>query len=250
MSRTMTISSWLGLERDREVLGRVLVEPDEDLGVHAGDALGRVEQAVAVGVLADRLEDLAHRLLDARRGPSACRWAGRSRGHGRLRCRWASARARRRAATSAAWPGPARAPARPALGDGPATCSATTAPAARRPARARSAPGSSVGSGSGSVDAGALVERAEDLGQVGVLERLLLDERRRRARRAWRGGSTRIARARSWAVSMSAADLAVDDAGDLGRVVGLVAVVVAEEHLALDLAELLRAEAGRSCRTA
>ena len=39
-----------------------------------------------------------------------------------------------------------------------------------------------------------------------------------------------------------AAHLGVDDAGDLGRVVGLVAHVVAEEHLALALAELLRAE--------
>ena len=41
---------------------------------------------------------------------------------------------------------------------------------------------------------------------------------------------------------MSAAHLGVDDAGDLVGVVGLVALVVAEEHLALVLAELLRAE--------
>ena len=42
---------------------------------------------------------------------------------------------------------------------------------------------------------------------------------------------------------MSSPHLAVDDGGDLGRVVRLVAEVAPEEHLALHLAELLRAEA-------
>ena len=47
-----------GLERDREVGVGLLVEARAHLGVHAGHPLGGVPEAVAVGVLADGLEDL------------------------------------------------------------------------------------------------------------------------------------------------------------------------------------------------
>ena len=59
------------LERDDEVTGRVLVQSAEHLGVHLGDAARRAQQTVAVGILADRDQDLAHGLLDrARSTPS------------------------------------------------------------------------------------------------------------------------------------------------------------------------------------
>src|SRR5690242_10026491 len=54
-----------GLERDGEVLCRVLAEPDEDLLVHARHATGRGPQTVAVGILTDRHQDLPHRAGDA-----------------------------------------------------------------------------------------------------------------------------------------------------------------------------------------
>src|SRR5947209_10448009 len=54
-----------GLEGDGEVLVGRVVQTAEDLLVHVRDALGRAAQSVAVGFLADRLEDLADGLLDA-----------------------------------------------------------------------------------------------------------------------------------------------------------------------------------------
>ena len=54
-----------GLEGDGEVVVRRIVETAEDLLVHVGDALWRAAEALALGVLADRLEDLADGLLDA-----------------------------------------------------------------------------------------------------------------------------------------------------------------------------------------
>ena len=54
------------LERDGEVLARVLVQTGEDLLVHRRDARGRAQETVALGVLTDRLEDLAHGTLDPR----------------------------------------------------------------------------------------------------------------------------------------------------------------------------------------
>ena len=54
-----------GLERDGQVGVGLLVEPEQHLGVHPGHPRRRVAQAVAVGVLADGLEDLADRLGDA-----------------------------------------------------------------------------------------------------------------------------------------------------------------------------------------
>ena len=65
MSRTITISSWSASKIDLGVLGGILVQARADLGVHARHPRRRGQQAVSVGVLADRLEDLAYRLLDA-----------------------------------------------------------------------------------------------------------------------------------------------------------------------------------------
>src|SRR5580700_10239492 len=48
----------LGREGDLEVTGRVVVEAGEELLVHGRDPVGRGEEAVAVGVLADGLEEL------------------------------------------------------------------------------------------------------------------------------------------------------------------------------------------------
>ena len=48
-----------GVERDRQVLVGILVQPAADLGVHAGDARRRLAQPLAVGVLADGQQDLA-----------------------------------------------------------------------------------------------------------------------------------------------------------------------------------------------
>jgi hypothetical protein len=50
----------VGLEGHPEVAARVLVEAGGDLGPHAGDAVGRVVQALAGDVLADRRQQLAH----------------------------------------------------------------------------------------------------------------------------------------------------------------------------------------------
>src|SRR5262249_23936155 len=62
--------------------------PGEDLLVHLGDAQRRADQTVAVGILADRLEDLAHRVLDPvhvdglrGRGAVGGRWDGAGVGH-------------------------------------------------------------------------------------------------------------------------------------------------------------------------
>ena len=56
----------IGLERDDEMARGIFVQTAADLGVHLGDPLRRAQQPVAVGVLADREEDLAHGLLDPR----------------------------------------------------------------------------------------------------------------------------------------------------------------------------------------
>ena len=73
MSRTMTISSWSASNVTCEVLVGDLAQPGEDLLVHAGHPGRRVDQAVAVGVLADREQDLPHGRLDA--GRSTAGWS-------------------------------------------------------------------------------------------------------------------------------------------------------------------------------
>ena len=42
----------------------ILVQAPEDLGVHPGDAVGRLSQPLAVGILADGDQDLADRAAD------------------------------------------------------------------------------------------------------------------------------------------------------------------------------------------
>src|SRR5262249_47031865 len=54
----------IGLEGGRDVTARVLTQAAEDLLVHVGDAARRVLEPIAIRVLADRLEDLAHGTLD------------------------------------------------------------------------------------------------------------------------------------------------------------------------------------------
>src|SRR5690606_39232171 len=54
------------IEADLQVALGVVVQAAEQLGVHAGHAVGRALQAFAFGVLADRQQDLAHRPLDPR----------------------------------------------------------------------------------------------------------------------------------------------------------------------------------------
>ncbi len=62
----------LGLEGDGKVTRGVVVQPDEDLvDVHVGDAGGCAHQTVAVRVLTDGLEDLAHRCFDPHLGRGA-----------------------------------------------------------------------------------------------------------------------------------------------------------------------------------
>jgi hypothetical protein len=55
----------VGLERRREHLRRVDTQAGKQLRVRAGDAGRRAAQAVAVGILADRDQDLADGRLDA-----------------------------------------------------------------------------------------------------------------------------------------------------------------------------------------
>ena len=52
------------VEAGREHVGRVLVDAGEDLGVHPRHALRRVPDALARGVLPQRLDDGGDRLLD------------------------------------------------------------------------------------------------------------------------------------------------------------------------------------------
>ena len=59
MSRTMTISSWSASKVTWRWDVGVLAEPGADLRVHPGHRARGVEEAVAVGVLADGDEDLA-----------------------------------------------------------------------------------------------------------------------------------------------------------------------------------------------
>ena len=54
------------LEAHLEKRGRVLVEPLEDLGVHLGDAPGRIDEPFAGRVFPDRLEHLHDGRADAR----------------------------------------------------------------------------------------------------------------------------------------------------------------------------------------
>ena len=51
------------LERDDQMLRRVFVQPTAHLGVHLGNTARSTQQAVAVGILADREQDLAYGLL-------------------------------------------------------------------------------------------------------------------------------------------------------------------------------------------
>src|SRR5438874_6713941 len=71
------------LEGGGEVAVGAVLNAAEDLLEHLGDALGRALQPVPVGVLADRLEDLADGLLDA--PPVELRHAGLGRGLGTVR---------------------------------------------------------------------------------------------------------------------------------------------------------------------
>src|SRR5438876_480870 len=45
---------------------RIILETRHQLGVRAGDTVGRFEQAFAVGLFTDGQKDLAHRLLNPR----------------------------------------------------------------------------------------------------------------------------------------------------------------------------------------
>ena len=132
------------LEGDGEVLGGVFVQARADLGVHAGDPLRRVQQPVAVGVLADGLEDLAHGLLDAREVHRRVDGWAVSAGHG-LRTAGPSVLGHRRGATSAAWPG------RPRLGGRGrrSTTGCASADASAPTSSGSTGTGTSVGSGSG-----------------------------------------------------------------------------------------------------
>ena len=49
-----------------QVLRRVLVQALEQLGVHPGDALGRLDQPFAIRVFADRAQNFPHRSFDTR----------------------------------------------------------------------------------------------------------------------------------------------------------------------------------------
>ena len=168
-----------------------------------GHPCGRALQAVAVGVLADRLEDLADRLLDPR--------PRRSTPHG-----LDVGRSRRVVAPASATPA--------------AGALLPLAPL-RRPVR----------------------------GHVGSVAQDRHDARRCRASpsrparrpggRASPGAASRIARASSWASSMSRRTSASMRAGHLVGVVGLVAEVAAEEDLAALLARAAAGRARRSCRT-
>ena len=194
-------------------------------------------QAVAVGVLADGDEDLAHRPLDARQVDR--RVDGWSLARPRVRCRWASVRRT-----------PTRCPP-PALGRGglddrlAASGSATgcaSATGGRPTSSGSTGTGISVGSGSGTVDARCPCRAVR---------------RSRRARRP-RGSPcstsasasrssvarcrVRISRASSWASSSRRRTSSSIAAATSSRVVGLVAHLLAEERLALAVAELLRAE--------
>ena len=97
------------------------------------------------------------------------------------------------------------------------------------------------------VDAGALVDVAEHLGEVGVVERLLLDQRRGQAVER---GPVRGEDEAGPVVGVvdELAHLVVDQAGDLVGVGGLVPVVLAEEHLARLGARAAGGRGGRSCR--
>ena len=68
------------LEAHLEVVGGVLVEALEYLGVHLGDAPGRLDQALAGGVVPDRLEHLDDGRANARLVDSGLR--NNRHGHG------------------------------------------------------------------------------------------------------------------------------------------------------------------------
>src|SRR5690606_11743267 len=91
------------------------------------------------------------------------------------------------------------------------------------------------------VDAGALVDVAEDLGEVALVEGLLLDQRGgQRVERGPVGGEDEAGPVVR--VVDEPAHLLVDEAGDLVGVGGLVAVVLAQEDLARLPAQLLGPE--------
>ena len=48
----------VGFEHGREVLRRLLMKTGANLRIHTSDPVGRVEQSVAIGILADRKQDL------------------------------------------------------------------------------------------------------------------------------------------------------------------------------------------------
>ena len=55
-----------GLEAHAQMLAGVDLEPLEEFDVHVGHAPGRLDEALARRVLADRLEQLADQALDPR----------------------------------------------------------------------------------------------------------------------------------------------------------------------------------------
>ena len=175
MSRTMTISSWL----DSKVTVRCSVgsswRPAKISAYMRATRVGRVARRPSrsgSSPIASRISRTAFSMRGRSIGVSMGGSSRRATGSGAAGPRGADAQ---RASTSAAWPGPARATgaaARSATG----CASATVAPTRHRRARLdghRDLGGLGLGLG----DAGALVERSEDLGQVGVLEGLLLDQR-------------------------------------------------------------------------
>ena len=55
-----------GFEGDPQVFARIGFEAFEELDVHVGDASRRLDETLAVGVLADRFEQFADEALHAR----------------------------------------------------------------------------------------------------------------------------------------------------------------------------------------
>ena len=72
MSRSSTTSSYRSWKTVFRCRLRVVLQAGHQLAVRAGDAVGRLEQPLAVRVFADGEQDLAHGPLDPRHVHAAC----------------------------------------------------------------------------------------------------------------------------------------------------------------------------------
>ena len=213
MSRTITISSWSASNVTVRCSRRVLAQPDEDLGVHLGDAV------------------------------AACDAGRRGRGPRRSR-RGSPARPARCEALSIArgclvrvGPGAvahSRAPRR--RGGGSSTSVAAAERGAPSAAPATGRPGRTVGERPAA--------RASASSVSCSMQRPIAS--RSSTARCDRRGSRRAA---VWAASMQPPHLVVDAGRDLVASSRARGEVAAEEHLALGLAEAHADRARRSCRT-